>query len=176
MTAELLEMIGPLRGVAGRYDLPDVVAEDAVQEALIAAWQILDSGRSPALAWSAARQAILDIKRGRSMTGSKRSPGRNGVDTHQRYGQPLLVLLPGGEEALVADPPDLRAVQALEAAETGALDAVRRLPPEHRLLVRLLFWEGLTMAEAGRALGISSSAVSDRWQKKIRPVLREALS
>ena len=175
MTDELAEMVGPLRGIAWRYDLPDTVAEDAIQEALIAAWKILESGRSPALAWSAARQAILDVKRGRSMTGTKRKPGVNGVDVHERYGTPLVVVLPGGGETLVADPPDLRAVKALEAAETGALDAVRALPPEHRRLVYLLFWEGLTFAEAGKELGISSSTASARWQTKIRPVLREAL-
>lgn len=53
-------------------------------------------------------------------------------------------------------------------------DAVDRLEPDQAELVRLLHWDGLTLAEAARPLGVPASTASSRYQRARRE-LRAAL-
>lgn len=53
-------------------------------------------------------------------------------------------------------------------------DAVQRLDPELRELIRLVHWEGFTVADAGQILGVTASTARGRYQRaKIQ--LRETL-
>lgn len=54
-------------------------------------------------------------------------------------------------------------------------DAIARLPLEQAELVRLVHWEGFTIAAAGEILGVSASTARTRYQAA-RADLREALS
>lgn len=72
----------------------------------------------------------------------------------------------------------------LAAAQTGGRpadagievrDAIARLSPDQAELVRLIHWEGFTVAAAGSILGISASTARTRYQRA-RADLKEALS
>lgn len=54
-------------------------------------------------------------------------------------------------------------------------DAIRRLSAEQAELVRLVHWEGFTIAEAGSILGVPASTARTRYQRA-RGDLRAALS
>ncbi|MBE1515606.1 RNA polymerase sigma factor [Nesterenkonia halotolerans] len=53
-------------------------------------------------------------------------------------------------------------------------DAVQRLDPEPRELIRLVHWEGFSIIDAGQILGISASTARGRYQRA-KEQLREAL-
>ena len=63
------------------------------------------------------------------------------------------------------------------AADEGVdvRDAIARLPSDQRELVRLVHWEGFTIAAAGEMLGLPASTARTRYQAA-RAGLREALS
>ncbi|GAA3880033.1 sigma-70 family RNA polymerase sigma factor [Leifsonia kafniensis] len=72
----------------------------------------------------------------------------------------------------------------LAAAQTGGRpadagievrDAIARLSPDQAELVRLIHWEGFTVAAAGAILGIPASTARTRYQRA-RADLKEALS
>lgn len=54
-------------------------------------------------------------------------------------------------------------------------DAISRLPAEQAELIRLVHWEGFTIAEAGSILGVAASTARTRYQRA-RGDLRVALS
>lgn len=54
------------------------------------------------------------------------------------------------------------------APETRATEALARLRPDDRELLRLLAWDGLSQAEAGEVLGISANAVAIRLHRARR--------
>ena len=149
--------------------------EDAVQEALIAAWQALEAGKPLKLVHSDMRRAVIHLDMGKSMTGNKRSPGRNGVDTHQRYGAPLTRQTEAGEE-LVVEPSDTATEAALEAVETRVdmEPLVASFSPSDREIVRGV--GVLSFGELGRRLNKNPSTVSSRWNQHLRPLLAEALA
>lgn len=62
-------------------------------------------------------------------------------------------------------------------ADTGieVRDAIARLSPDQAELVRLIHWEGFTVAAAGAILGIPASTARTRYQRA-RADLKEALS
>lgn len=101
---DALSTLAPLADMMATERLPPHLREDAVQEALIKAWQALEKGKPPGVVRFAMREAVVNVGRGRSMTGSKRKPGINGVDVHQRYGTPLTAVHEDGEEYLVVEP------------------------------------------------------------------------
>ena len=105
MEAELAKLT-PLAGIMATEQTAQHpwLLEDARQEALIAAWQALAAEKSPGLVRADMRRAAINVDRGRSLTGNKRAPGRNGVDTHFRYGTPNHQVLPSGEETLLVEP------------------------------------------------------------------------
>jgi RNA polymerase sigma-70 factor (ECF subfamily) len=53
-------------------------------------------------------------------------------------------------------------------------DAIARLSPDHAELVRLVNWEGFSLASAGEILGIPASTART-WYQKARKELRAAL-
>lgn len=101
--AELVKMSRLFHMMAAEQTTP-ALRDDAYQECMIAAWQALAAGKPPGLVRADARRAAINVDRGRSMTGNKRKPGINGVDTHQRYGTPLVAVHDDGEEYLVVEP------------------------------------------------------------------------
>lgn len=54
-------------------------------------------------------------------------------------------------------------------------DAIARLSPEQAELVRLIHWEGFTIAAAGEILGVPASTARTRYERA-RAELREALA
>lgn len=118
-------------------------AEDAVSETFAIAWRRFD--RAPdtdaALPW------LLAIAR-RVLANHHRSHDRRSrLDLRLRANAPRST---GG----VGAPVDSLAAEALE-----------RLRPDDRELLRLLAWEGLSQAEAGAVLGASENAVAIRLHR-----------
>lgn len=54
-------------------------------------------------------------------------------------------------------------------------DAVQRLEPDLAEIVKLVHWEGLTIAEAGQLQGVPASTARSRYQRA-RQALRDALT
>ena len=54
-------------------------------------------------------------------------------------------------------------------------DAIGRLPPEHRELVMLVHWDGLSIADAAEVMGLNASTARTRYATA-RASLREALA
>ena len=74
-------------------------------------------------------------------------------------------------ETLRTTPAEVRSID--EDAEVR--DAIARLAPDQAELVRLIHWEGFSIAEAGKILGISASTARTRYQRA-RADLKAALS
>lgn len=70
----------------------------------------------------------------------------------------------------------LRPQEASQAADDGVevRDAVRRLAPELGELVRLVYWDGFSVADAGQLLGFSASTARRRYHQA-KDQLRAAL-
>ncbi len=119
-------------------------AEDAVADTFAVAWRkVRDLPHEAAeLPW------LLAIAR-RIVANQRRGSGRR-----LRLGLRLWA-----EPRPVAHPP---------TPDSPALDALERVPPNDRELLRLLAWEGLSQAEAGVVLGISANAVAIRLHRARR--------
>lgn len=70
----------------------------------------------------------------------------------------------------------LRPEESSQAADEGSevRDAVRRLEPELRELVRLVHWDGFSIAGAGQVLGLPPSTARGHYQRA-KEELRTAL-
>jgi len=64
------------------------------------------------------------------------------------------------------DPPDLQVVRHSEVVEMH--DALAKLRPKDRELVRLKMWEELSNQQIGQILGISDRAVEGRYARALR--------
>lgn len=136
-------------------------AEQAARLAMLVALRRYDPARAtPFGAYArkdvhrAVAEVVFDASRRRDL---QRSDGRDADTRHQ----PTVASL--SRQAL---PPDVEAVDADDyrlVEERPAIEAVRAfvdgLPLSQRRVVDLVFWEGLTKAEAARQLGISRAAV-----------------
>jgi DNA-directed RNA polymerase specialized sigma24 family protein len=131
-------------GYALRRSATEQDAEDAVADTFAIAWRRVDRLPDPAdaLPW------LLAIAR-RVLANQRRSIGRR---------LRLVVRLRVEERASAPTPP----------ASGPAIDALDRLPPDDRELLRLLAWDGLTQAEAGVVLGMSANAVAIRLHRARR--------
>lgn len=116
-------------------------AEDVVSETFAIAWRRFDRAPDPeaALPW------LLAIAR-RVLANHHRS--------HDRRSRLDLRLRRESVAPMVAP-----------AVDSVASDALDRLPPDDRELLRLLAWEGLSQAEAGSVLGVSENAVAIRLHR-----------
>ena len=133
--------------VLGRRDL----AEDAVQQAFVNAWQAadrFDSTRDPA-SWLAtiARRTAIDIHR-----------------REQRRRASALADVATDNPAIVSRPPDLGAVEAVWHVRR-AIDA---LTPEEATIVRLQHLDGMTHSEISDKLGIALGTVKSRSHRAHR--------
>jgi RNA polymerase sigma factor (sigma-70 family) len=129
-------------------------AADALAEVMLAAWRRSDS--LPAES-EEARMWMFGIARNTVANSSR------GERRRSRLADRLRVALVAGP--VVGAPSD-------EGIEVR--DAIARLTPDQAELVRLVHWEGFTIAAAGEILGISASTARTRYQKA-RNDLREVL-
>ncbi|MFE1199933.1 sigma-70 family RNA polymerase sigma factor [Streptomyces olivaceoviridis] len=121
-------------------------AEDVVQETLLRAWQhpaAFDPARGPARAWlcTVARHLVIDAHRARQAR-----PAEAGGEALERAAEQN----PGEDEI----------DQALQS--WAVADAVRSLSPDHRAVLLETYYQGRTMTEAARVLGIPLGTVKSR--------------
>lgn len=142
--------------------------EDALQEALIAAWLRLDEGKSIGIAVHNAKQAVVDLLRGGRMTGSQQAGIPIGA--HHRA---LPLVVPGGSDSdeYLIEPADPAATDAFD--EVDSIDVLRGLleplSDDQRSLV-LSRLAGATTREIASEQGVSHQAISLRLKR-----VREAL-
>lgn len=167
MTAadDLAELDGLIWAIAREHTREQPwLLEDAHQEAAIAAWQRLEEGHSKGIAIFKVRQAVLDVVRGRRMTGSKESGGI--VDSHQKA-RSIFRTTPDGDEEYVYEPADLTTLDEQERIE--ARDALRAplsvLRDDEREIVAAYYFEGLTSAEIAAERGVTPQAVRIRLKR-----------
>lgn len=123
-------------------------AEDVVQETLLRAWRsrhVLEAPTASARAWlfTVARNLVIDEWR----------TGR------------------GRREVLAAEPPEPPAASgALDGLLEAWLvaDALARLSTEHRQVLVLCYFGGLSVAEAARELGVPQGTVKSRTHYALR--------
>lgn len=147
--------------------------DDAEQEAMLRFWQRIDAGLPLPIALHSAKQAIIDVARGRRMTGSISHGGH--VDTHNKAVS--LVRKSGtAAEEYVFEPPAPAAEQAFRQVEvTDALEgALATLPARWADPIRAVYIDGDTMQAVATREGVSHAAVSHRIKKGMA-ALREHL-
>lgn len=67
-------------------------------------------------------------------------------------------------------------IKSTDPEALGAVEAVQALPPKLRLVTHLFYYEGLSVAEIARTLGVSQGAVKTRLSRareKLRYILTE---
>ena len=147
---ELFDRHAPWLASRLRRALPAHAVEDALQETFIAVWRGAKGYRADAApgAWMwgiARRQAALWAR---------------------RNGRPEAILeQPGSEDPSTSAARSLDIGRALDTLESG----------EQRKLVRLIFFEDRSVAEAAASLGIPEGTVKSRMYR-IRRLLKAALS
>ena len=134
------------------------VAEEQVQEALLSAWRGIRGFRpgNPAKPWLVRIlvNAVLSQQRRRAL--------------------PTVQLGDSGPDELRLDSSDPSA--ALDALEDllALRRAIAELSPDHRQVVALRYFAGLTVPETARALGVREGTVKSRLHRALA-VLREQL-
>ena len=121
----------------------DADAQDAVGEALLRAWQSFDRLRDPA----AAKPWLLKI-------------AVNCARAQLRRARPVLPLEEAAGAAAPAEEP------------LGLWELVRTLPEDQRLAVTLYYYDGLSVGEIARVLGVPQGTVNSRLARG-RDRLRE---
>lgn len=130
-------------------------AADALAEVMLAAWRRADAvpaNPEQARMWlfGVARNIVANTARGEQRRWNLTDRLRGTLADAQAGGRP--------------------ADEGLEVRE-----AIARLSPDQAELVRLIHWEGFTVAAAGAILGIPASTARTRYQRA-RADLKEALS
>lgn len=145
---------GELLAFVLRYVSERAAAEDVVQETMLRAWQHvdrIDERRSPrAYLFTIARNVLTDRWRA-------------------QRARPVLI----SDSDAVAQVPDEDEVEAAVERWTVA-EALARLTPEHRSVLQALFYDGCSVAEAARRLGVPAGTVKSRSYYAVR-ALRAAL-
>lgn len=128
------------------------LAEDAVQETFLKAYRSMNSFRGACSERSWLMRIAIN-----TCCDMKRSTWFRRVDRH-------------------VTPEDLPegAFTPEEAPAVELADVISRLPEKYRQVILLYYYQDLTLAEIGDALGLAVSSVSDRL-KKAREKLRSAL-
>lgn len=147
---------GPLALRVARRLVDDAVAaEDIVQEAMVRVWQ---------------QAARFDGSRALLTTWLYRIVANLAID-HRRRRRPMS--LP--EDYEVADPAfGAEAVLARQEDDASLDAAMAALPPRHRMVMAMVYEEGLSGAETGRLLGLSAKAV-ERLLARARATLRSEI-
>jgi RNA polymerase sigma-70 factor (ECF subfamily) len=102
------------------------------------------------------RLAALNIRR-ELLDLAKHHYGPEGQGAHHGTWGP-------GESATTADPADLSREPSRLAAWTEFHEQIGALPDEEREVFDLLWYQGLSQAEAAELLGVSERTVKRRWQ------------
>ena len=148
------EQYGPIQSYAVRRTASPEDAADVVAETFMIAWRRLDDVPGP----PADRLWLYGVAR-RVVAGRLRSARR-------RSG--LLALL-------AASPAPDSAVTSPPSVSDQVLEAIARLRPAEREVLRLVIWEQLSHAEAAQVLGCSVNAVATRVhraKRRLRTALR----
>ena len=130
-------------------------AADALVEVMIVTWRRLDSLPDEA---EQARMWLFGIARNVVANGERGERRRRNLAERLR-----VTMAAAPTEAPPAD-------EGLEVR-----DAIARLAPEQAELVRLIHWEGFTIAEAGAILDVAPSTARTRYQRA-RADLKSALA
>lgn len=150
LDAASVDLLAYLTRRVGPTDAPDVLAD-----AMVAAWRRVDdlpveAERARMWLFGIARNTLLNHHRGE-------------VRRRRLADRVREVLAVGGATAPAAD------------AGAEVRDAVARLDPDLAELVRLVHWDGFTLAEAADLTGVPASTVRSRYQRA-RAELRGALA
>lgn len=135
-----------------RVDLED--AADLLGETMVVAWRRVDDLPADPIR---ARMWLFGIARG-TLQNHARGERRRWALANRLRGQLLVAPAPTGSD-------DGLAVR----------DAISHLDPELAELVRLIHWEGFSIAEASELMGVPGSTGRTRYQRA-REQLREALT
>ena len=132
------------------------VAEEQVQEALLSAWRGIRGFRqgSPVKPW------LLRIL-------------VNAVLSQQRRRMVETVRLAGAGESDQGSPDPAETLDALEN-RLALRRAIAELSPDHRQVVALRYFAGLTVPEAARTLGVREGTVKSRLHRALA-ILRQQL-
>jgi len=137
--------------------LPVDAANEAAAEVFIVAWRKLDKvpGGTPARMWlfAVARNVVGHQHRSRSQMKRLRSKLQQTADRH-------------------ADVAPAESVVIRRSQDRAVLDALARMKPDDRDLIRLKMWEELSHAEIGQVFGISAHAVDMRLQRAGKKLAR----
>jgi RNA polymerase sigma-70 factor, ECF subfamily len=148
-------------------------AEDALQEALLAAWQGLPrfEGKSSLSTWlfTIATHASLRLasRRPRRVVSSEVSPAADPSAPHgDALDRPWLEPFPDADFAACVgvSPPDAR-YEALESVELAFVAALQHLPPTQRAVLILRDVLGFSAEEAAEALETSVPSVTSALQR-----------
>lgn len=145
------------------------LAEDAVQEARIAVWGVMEARPDVADSYlfAVATKAALSLLTGRKATGA---PARTKMSGSPVKSDSLDDLLDQPEYV----PPSTTWEDAT-ALELSVQDALADLEPRDQALLHLRFWEGYTETAAAKRLGFSRATAYNRWAA-VQPVLAERLA
>lgn len=137
---------GVLYAFVHRYTDDRQLVEDVVQETLLRAWQQLerlDTAEPRSYLFTVARNVLTDAWRAR-----RRRP----IEVDAAYTPTVPI----------ADQTD----RTLDSMLVG--EALRRLSPEHRSVVELLYFHGRPVADAARLLGVAEGTVKSRAYYAVR--------
>lgn len=147
--------------------------DDAQQEAMIRFWTRIEEGHPIPIALHAAKQAIIDVARGRRPTGSDAGKGHAAIANRTTS---LVRKGTIGEEYEI-EPPEPAAEQAYRQVETiDALEGALALLPDNQAVpIRAVYLEGMTAEDYAKIEGVSGQAVRYRIKKGMA-TMREHLS
>ena len=134
---------GGLYGFAVRRLGDRGLAEEVVQDVLTRVWRSardFDPTRASLRTWvyGIARNALIDVERRRSV-------------------RPPLALSDQTDDQVVGDEPIERAMQRWHVQE-----ALTQLKPDHRAVLDLVYFQGMTMAAAAERMGLPVGTVKSR--------------
>lgn len=147
-----------MRAFARRFGLPDADAADVAESVIGDLW------RRGAIASYAGRSAL------RTWLGALITNAALNARARERRAAAV-----PDSAAPAVDPPDPDAGRLASVLADSMSQALRRLPPADRLLIRLYYGEGLTLGQIG-AIERTSKATLSRSLKRIRAALREHLA
>ena len=137
--------------------LPVDAANDAAAEIFIVAWRKLDKvpdgSRARLWLFGVARNVVAHQHRSRSQVKRLRTKLAQTADRH-------------------VDVAPAESVVVRRSEDQAVLDALNRMKPDDRELIRLKIWEELSHAEIGEVFGISAHAVDMRLQRAGKKLAR----